>query len=129
MWDEGDLLDAVADAALAEARAVWAAEDARQEATKAASDLDHARSWRDGGATSAANLGTLHRRHHRAKSHHGWRIEPMAPDGSVTFTSPHGLRHRRPPTAVLDGSLPEPPPPPPAPEPAPEPAPDPGPPF
>lgn len=53
------------------------------------SDLDHAQSWESGGATSLENLGALCRRHHRLKTHDGWRIESFA-DGSCTWTSPHG---------------------------------------
>ena len=53
------------------------------------SDLDHAQSWDDGGHTSAENLGALCRRHHRMKTHDGWKVESF-PDGSCTWTSPLG---------------------------------------
>lgn len=53
------------------------------------SDLDHAQSWDTGGITSAGNLGALCRRHHRLKTHGGWKLE-SAPDGSCLWTSPHG---------------------------------------
>ena len=53
------------------------------------SDLDHAHSWESGGATSLENLGALCRRHHRLKTHDGWKIDSFA-DGSCTWTSPHG---------------------------------------
>ena len=51
-------------------------------------DIDHALAWRGGGPTSAANLGVLHRRHHRSKTHHRWTIDPLEPDGSATMTAP-----------------------------------------
>ena len=56
------------------------------------SDLDHAQSWESGGTTSAANLGALCRRHHRLKTHGGWKLESSI-DGSCLWTSPHGKRY------------------------------------
>lgn len=53
------------------------------------SDLDHAQSWDSGGATSSENLGALCRRHHKLKTHYGWRIESFA-DGSCIWHSPAG---------------------------------------
>lgn len=53
------------------------------------SDLDHAKSWDSGGETSPSNLGALCRRHHRLKTHAGWKVESFA-DGSCTWTSPAG---------------------------------------
>ncbi|MCD6638637.1 MAG: HNH endonuclease [Nocardioides sp.] len=41
------------------------------------------------GPTSAANLIPLCRRHHRLKTHTGWRVAMPEP-GRVTWTSPHG---------------------------------------
>ncbi len=55
------------------------------------SDLDHAQSWESGGSTSLENIGALCRRHHRLKTHDGWKIESF-PDGSCTWTSPLGKR-------------------------------------
>lgn len=55
----------------------------------ALSDIDHAQSWEMGGRTSPDNLGALCRRHHRLKTHDGWKIESR-PDGSCTWTSPLG---------------------------------------
>jgi len=55
----------------------------------ALSDIDHAQSWETGGRTSPDNLGALCRRHHRLKTHDGWKIESH-PDGSCTWTSPLG---------------------------------------
>ncbi len=56
------------------------------------SDIDHAQSWESGGATSAENLGALCRRHHRLKTHGGWKLE-SALDGSCVWTSPHGKKY------------------------------------
>jgi hypothetical protein len=53
------------------------------------SDLDHAESWDSGGSTSPDNIGALCRRHHRLKTHDGWKIQSFA-DGSCTWTSPLG---------------------------------------
>jgi hypothetical protein len=53
------------------------------------SDLDHAESWESGGLTSPDNIGALCRRHHRLKTHDGWRIQSFS-DGSCTWTSPLG---------------------------------------
>lgn len=56
------------------------------------SDLDHAQSWESGGTTSPQNLGALCRRHHRLKTHGGWKLD-SASDGSCIWTSPHGKRY------------------------------------
>ena len=63
------------------------------------SDLDHAQSWESGGETSAENVGALCRRHHRLKTHDGWKIESF-PDGSCTWTSPLGKKYVTPARAV-----------------------------
>lgn len=55
----------------------------------ALSDLDHAQSWESGGSTSPENLGALCRRHHRLKTHGGWKIISNK-DGSCNWTSPLG---------------------------------------
>jgi len=55
----------------------------------ALSDLDHAQSWESGGKTSPENLGALCRRHHRLKTHNGWKVVSHT-DGSCTWTSPLG---------------------------------------
>jgi len=55
----------------------------------ALSDIDHAQSWETGGRTSPDNLGALCRRHHRLKTHDGWKVESRH-DGSCTWTSPLG---------------------------------------
>jgi hypothetical protein len=53
------------------------------------SDIDHAIPWEEGGETNPGNLGALCRRHHRLKTHGGWKIISN-PDGSCTWTSPYG---------------------------------------
>ena len=51
-------------------------------------DLDHVRPW-PVGPTSATNLLTLCRRHHRIKQRPGWTLR-LAPDGAATWTDPTG---------------------------------------
>ena len=53
------------------------------------SDIDHAIPWEEGGPTSPTNLGLLCRRHHRMKTHNGWKLMSHE-DGSCTWTSPAG---------------------------------------
>lgn len=55
-------------------------------------DIDHALSWEEGGETNPANLGFLCRRHHRLKTHGGWKLNSNE-DGSCTWTSPNGKTH------------------------------------
>ena len=71
----------------------------RQSAARA--DLDHAQSWDTGGETSAANLGALCRRHHRLKTHGGWKLKSH-PDGSCTWTSPLGKIYEVPARPMLE---------------------------
>ncbi len=71
----------------------------RQSAARA--DIDHAEAWEDGGATSAANLGALCRRHHRMKTHGGWKLISNE-DGSCNWESPDGHRYFVPARPVLD---------------------------
>ena len=52
-------------------------------------DIDHAISWEKGGETNPSNLGLLCRRHHRMKTHGGWKLESN-PDGSCVWKSPDG---------------------------------------
>ena len=63
-------------------------------------DLDHVRPW-PLGRTTATNLLTLCRRHHRIKQRPGWRLR-LAPDGSATWTDPTGLART---TAPLNALL------------------------
>jgi hypothetical protein len=64
-------------------------------------DLDHAQSWESGGGTSAENLGALCRRHHRLKTHGGWKLESQA-DGACRWTSPEGKIYSVPARSVLE---------------------------
>jgi hypothetical protein len=63
-----------------------------------ACDLDHIRSYvpmDEGGPpgqTSAAALACLCRRHHRLKTHHGWRYQ-RARDGTYQWTDPRGVAY------------------------------------
>ena len=67
----------------------------------ARADLDHAKSWESGGETSAANLGALCRRHHRLKTHGGWKLESHS-DGACTWTSPLGKIYEVPSRPMLE---------------------------
>jgi hypothetical protein len=60
----------------------------------------HTISFHVGGRTIRINLGALCRRHHRVKHLSGWTCT-QDPDGTLTFTTPHGRVYRtRPPTAT-----------------------------
>ena len=52
-------------------------------------DIDHAKPWEEGGTTSASNLGLLCRRHHRMKTHDGWKLTSYE-DGSCLWITPAG---------------------------------------
>ena len=55
------------------------------------SDADHVVPHAAGGSTACENLCCLCRRHHRLKTHApGWR-HTMAPDGTLTVTTPSGV--------------------------------------
>ena len=71
----------------------------RQSAARA--DLDHAKSWESGGETSAANIGALCRRHHRLKTHGGWKLKSHS-DGACTWTSPLGKIYEVPARPMLE---------------------------
>jgi len=64
-------------------------------------DIDHARSWESGGETNPANLGLLCRRHHRMKTHGGWKLKSNV-DGSCTWESPVGKQFFVPARPILD---------------------------
>jgi 5-methylcytosine-specific restriction endonuclease McrA len=51
-------------------------------------DLDHITPHAQGGATDSTNLAPLCRRHHRAKTHGGWRYHRLGPAEHL-WTSPH----------------------------------------
>ena len=59
----------------------------RQSANR--SELDHAIPWEEGGKTNPENLGALCKRHHRLKTHGGWKLKSFA-DGSCEWTTPEG---------------------------------------
>ena len=67
----------------------------------ARADLDHAKSWESGGETSAANLGALCRRHHRLKTHGGWKLKSHS-GGACTWTSPLGKIYEVPARPMLE---------------------------
>ena len=71
----------------------------RQSAARA--DLDHAQSWESGGKTSPENLGALCRRHHRLKTHGGWKLKSHS-DGACTWTSPLGKIYEVPARPMLE---------------------------
>jgi len=56
-------------------------------------DIDHAIPWEEGGQTSKENLGLLCRRHHRMKTHGGWKLISFE-DGSCEWTSPKGKKFK-----------------------------------
>lgn len=58
-------------------------------------DIDHAHPWDEGGETNPHNLGLLCRRHHRMKTHGGWKLVSY-PDGSCEWTSPAGKNYQVP---------------------------------
>ncbi|MBZ5733319.1 HNH endonuclease [Nocardioides sp. TRM66260-LWL] len=62
-----------------------------------ACDADHVRSYESGGPTASSNLAPLCRKHHRHKTHDGWRYKPAGPDepGVYLWRSPNGVRFRR----------------------------------
>lgn len=67
--------------------------------------IDHARAFRDGGATDPDNLGPLCVRHHLLKTHAGWLIDHSRANGSCTWTSPAGRRYRHRPVSILERTL------------------------
>jgi hypothetical protein len=70
-------------------------------------DIDHRVPWPQG-STSAGNLQAGCRRHHRAKTHGGWKVKELEPDW-VEWISPLGFRHKVKPTPVA-APLADPPP-------------------
>ncbi|MGF0118634.1 DUF222 domain-containing protein [Promicromonospora sp. Marseille-Q5078] len=61
----------------------------------ARADVDHTVAWADGGATTAANLAHLCRRHHVLKHQTQWLARQDA-DGTLVWTSPTGRVSRDP---------------------------------
>ncbi|MFI5622611.1 HNH endonuclease signature motif containing protein [Nocardioides sp. NPDC051685] len=66
-------------------------------------DLDHRVAHADGGPTSSQNLTPLCRRHHRMKTHHGWRYHRLRA-GVYRWRSPHGYQYIVTPTGTVDVS-------------------------
>ena len=80
-------------------------------------DGDHVEPHRDGGGggrTSSANLASLSKLGHIAKTHNGWKVTGDAngvltwtsPNGHTYTSTPHDYRARRRPTTVLNVRLP-----------------------
>ncbi|OZM70960.1 HNH endonuclease [Amycolatopsis antarctica] len=70
-------------------------------------DLDHVEEWSAGGATAARNLTALCRKHHRLKDQPGWRYDADAV-GTLTVTTPTGIRCITRPEPLREASLPAP---------------------
>lgn len=64
-------------------------------------DIDHAIPWEEGGHTNIENMGLLCRRHHRLKTHGGWKLTSHE-DGSCEWTSPLGKKYFVPARAIND---------------------------
>jgi hypothetical protein len=57
-------------------------------------DLDHVHAWHDGDETTAENLLSLCRRHHRLKHTGRWRIDRDDTTGITTWTNRRGRQYR-----------------------------------
>jgi hypothetical protein len=57
-------------------------------------DHDHITPYRESPETSTVGIAPLCRRHHRHKTHGGWRYRALRP-GSYLWTSPHGYHYLR----------------------------------
>jgi hypothetical protein len=64
-------------------------------------DCDHITPHGHGGPTCSGNVAPLCRRHHRLKTHGGWRYVPVE-RGSYLWTSPLGLSFLRDHDGTLD---------------------------
>ena len=64
-------------------------------------DLDHRVAHDAGGASCDCNLAPLCRRHHRLKTHRGYRYTLVEP-GTFLWSTPHGLQLLRGPTGTRD---------------------------
>jgi hypothetical protein len=56
-------------------------------------EIDHARPWRSGGTTDAANLHSLCRQHNLLKEKPGWHFDYNPETGELTVTTPAGRTH------------------------------------
>ena len=66
-------------------------------------DNDHPVPFSQDGPTCSCQIAPLCRRHHRLKTHGGWRYLITEP-GSYVWTSPHGYHYLRDHTGTLDVS-------------------------
>ena len=66
-------------------------------------DSDHHQPYAEGGPTCTCQIVPLCRRHHRLKTHGGWRYRILEP-GSYLWTSPHHYQYLRDHTGTLDVS-------------------------
>ncbi|NGN94026.1 hypothetical protein G5C66_14900 [Nocardioides sp. KC13] len=66
-------------------------------------DLDHRHPYAEGGRTTSQNLTPLCRRHHRMKTHHGWRYRRIRA-GTYRWRSPHGYEYLVTPIGTIDVS-------------------------
>ena len=64
-------------------------------------DVDHRVPYDDGGASCDCNLAPLCRRHHRLKTHRGYRYTVIEP-GTFLWSTPHGLQLLRDPGGTRD---------------------------
>ena len=70
-------------------------------------DLDHITAWQPGDETTAANLQSLCRRHHRLKHGEDSKVIRDDKSGATTWTDPRGRQHcSRPPTKPTQPSRP-----------------------
>lgn len=65
-------------------------------------EIDHVRAWGCGGTTDRVNLGPLCTRHHLFKTHLGWQIIGVAPDGRTFWRGPDGREYVFHPFPVVD---------------------------
>jgi len=70
-------------------------------------DADHVTAFVDGGATDAANLLHLCRRHHRLKHETSWQVRVDDRTHDAVWTSPTGREHVVPPAVVVGSDPPD----------------------
>ena len=66
-----------------------------------ACDDEHCIPYDSGGPSATSNIARMCRKHHRAKTHGGWRYRIIRP-GTYEWTSPHGQRWLRDPSGTTD---------------------------
>ncbi|HET7684196.1 MAG TPA: hypothetical protein VFK34_11085, partial [Marmoricola sp.] len=62
---------------------------------------EHCIPYDAGGPSASDNTGKMCCKHHRAKTHGGWRYRIIRP-GTYEWTSPHGYRYIRDPSGTID---------------------------